>query len=292
MWRNGRRKGLKIPRGGPVPVRVRSQAPLTEVSPFWRKYMRPLLCLIFFRSFGSLPPPCCDRTVRNSDAHALCRRRDKASPVGVRYSGRSRGLSQMRQVVPYRRSLFRRSATALQARLEAIRKREFGTSATPFFSARPTPSLSTPFMSPENEIVGTRRRKQCRSLQVAIGCFREKVYYTLSESRALSSPIGNRYSVATLRFAPYESGHKHQRFKLGLKRSENGSLAQVPLPFFGSPYAIAFRSVYVTGERNSDAIAPRYSRISPSPIGNRYSVATLRFAPYGPVTSTSASSSA
>ena len=86
MWRNGRRKGLKIPRGGPVPVRVRSQAPLTEVSPFWRKYMRPLLCLIFFRSFGSLPPPCCDRTVRNSDAHALCRRRDKASPVGVRYS--------------------------------------------------------------------------------------------------------------------------------------------------------------------------------------------------------------
>ena len=78
----------------------------------------------------------------------------------------------------------------------------------------------------------------------------------------------------------FESGHKHQRFKLGLKRSENGSLAQVPLPFFGSPYAIAFRSVYVTGERNSDAIAPRYSRISPSPIGNRYSVATLRFAPY------------
>ena len=109
MWRNGRRKGLKIPRGGPVPVRVRSQAP------------------------------------------------------------------------------------ALQARLEAIRKREFGTSATPFFSARPTPSLSAPFMSPENEIVGTRRRKQCKSLQVAIGCFREKVYYTLSESRALSSPIGNRY---------------------------------------------------------------------------------------------------
>ena len=49
-------------------------------------------------------------------------------------------------------------------------------------------------MSPENEIVGTRRRKQCKSLQVAIGCFREKVYYTLSESRALSSPIGNRYS--------------------------------------------------------------------------------------------------
>ena len=110
MWRNGRRKGLKIPRGGPVPVRVRSQAP------------------------------------------------------------------------------------ALQARLEAIRKREFGTSATPFFSARPTPSLSAPFMSPENEIVGTRRRKQCRSLQVAIGCFREKVYYTLSESRALFSPIGNRYA--------------------------------------------------------------------------------------------------
>ena len=154
MWRNGRRKGLKIPRGGPVPVRVRSQAPLTEVSPFWRKYMRPLLCLIFFRSFGSLPPPCCDRTVRNSDAHALCRRRDKASPVGVRYSvatlrfapygpvtsttngslailakrnilsesralsspignrysGRSRDLSHLRQVVPYRRSLFRRSA--------------------------------------------------------------------------------------------------------------------------------------------------------------------------------------
>ena len=49
-------------------------------------------------------------------------------------------------------------------------------------------------MSPENEIVGTRRRKQCKSLQVAIGCFRKKVYYTLSESRALSSPIGNRYS--------------------------------------------------------------------------------------------------
>ena len=69
----------------------------------------------------------------------------------------------------------------------------------------------------------------------------------------------------------FESGHKHQRFKLGLKQSENGSLAQVPLLFFGSPYAIAFRSVYVTGERNSDAIAPRYSRISPSPIGNRYS---------------------
>ena len=78
----------------------------------------------------------------------------------------------------------------------------------------------------------------------------------------------------------FESGHKHQRFKLGLKRSENGSLAQVPLPFFGSPYAVAFRSVYVTGERNSDAIAPRYSCISPSPIGNRYSVAALRFAPY------------
>ena len=42
--------------------------------------------------------------------------------------------------------------------------------------------------------MGTRRRKQCKSLQVAIGCFREKVYYTLSESRALSSPIGNRYA--------------------------------------------------------------------------------------------------
>ena len=175
MWRNGRRKGLKIPRGGPVPVRVRSQAPLTEVSPFWRKYMRPLLCLIFFRSFGSLPPPCCDRTVRNSDAIAPRYSRISPSPIGNRYSGRSRDLSQMRQVVPYRRSLFRRSAMnclspyahfapygcrlrqlsrsccqcsledvnceakprsqapALQARLEAIRKREFGTSATPFF---------------------------------------------------------------------------------------------------------------------------------------------------------------
>ena len=71
-------------------------------------------------------------------------------------------------------------APTLQARLETI--------------ALPPPSLSAPFMSPENEIVGTRRRKQCKSLQVAIGCFREKVYYTLSESRALSSPIGNRYS--------------------------------------------------------------------------------------------------
>ena len=220
MWRNGRRKGLKIPRGGPVPVRVRSQAPLTEVSPFWRKYMRPLLCLIFFRSFGSLPPPCCDRTVRNSDAHALCRHHDKASPIGVRYSGRSRGLSQMRQVVPYRRSLFRRSA---------------------------------------------------------MNCL---------------SPYASLFTSCVNCIRSLRSGHKHQRFKLGLKRSENGSLAQVPLPFFGSPYAIAFRSVYVTGERNSDAIAPRYSRISPSPIGNRYSVATLRFAPYGPVTSTSASSSA
>ena len=45
----------------------------------------------------------------------------------------------------------------------------------------------------------------------------------------------------------------------------------MPLPFFGSPYAIAFRSVYVTGKRNRDAIAPRCSCISPSPIGNRYS---------------------
>ena len=89
-------------------------------------------------------------------------------------------------------------------------------------------------------------------------------------------PLSLRYTA----FRSLRSGHKHQRFKLGLKRSENGSLAQVPLPFFGSPYAVAFRSVYVTGERNRDAIAPRYSRISPSPIGNRYSVATLRSAPY------------
>ena len=160
MWRNGRRKGLKIPRGGPVPVRVRSQAPPTEVSPFWRKYMRPLLCLIFFRSFGSLPPPCCDRTVRNSDAHALCRRRNKASPVGVRYSGRSRGLSQMRQVVPYRRSLFRRSA---------------------------------------------------------MNCL---------------SPYASLFTSCVNCIRSLRSGHKHQRFKLGLKRSENGSLAQVPLLFF------------------------------------------------------------
>ena len=178
MWRNGRRKGLKIPRGGPVPVRVRSQAPLTEVSPFWRKNMRPLLCLIFFSLFWLASSPCCDRTVRNSDAHALCRRRDKASPVGVRYSGRSRGLSQMRQVVPYRRSLFRRSA---------------------------------------------------------MNCL---------------SPYASLFTSCVNCIRSLRSGHKHQRFKLGLKRSENGSLAQVPLPFFGSPYAIAFRSVYVTGERN------------------------------------------
>ena len=69
----------------------------------------------------------------------------------------------------------------------------------------------------------------------------------------------------------FESGHKHQRFKLGLKRSENGSLAQVPLPFFGSPYAIAFRSVYVTGERNSDAHALCRHRDKASPVGVRYS---------------------
>ena len=60
----------------------------------------------------------------------------------------------------------------------------------------------------------------------------------------------------------FESGHKHQRFKLGLKRSENGSLAQVPLPFFGSPYAVAFRSVYVTGERNSDRYSGRSRGLS------------------------------
>ena len=38
------------------------------------------------------------------------RRRFLYIDIGNRYSGRSRGLSQMRQVVPYRRSLFRRSA--------------------------------------------------------------------------------------------------------------------------------------------------------------------------------------
>ena len=84
-------------------------------------------------------------------------------------------------------------APTLQARLETIRKRESAQRAS-LFSALPPPSLSAPFIYPANEIVGTRRRKQCKSLQVAIGCFREKVYYTLSESRALSSPIGNRYS--------------------------------------------------------------------------------------------------
>ena len=62
----------------------------------------------------------------------------------------------------------------------------------------------------------------------------------------------------------FESGHKHQRFKLGLKRSENGSLAQVPLPFFGSPYAIAFRSVYVTGERNRGHPTAQAMQIAPS----------------------------
>ena len=151
MWRNGRRKGLKIPRGGPVPVRVRSQAPLTEVSPFWRKNMRPLLCLIFFRSFGSLPPPCCDRTVRNSDAIAPRYSCISPSPIGNRYSVadsvRYLQLPQLHQrfeqtLARLDTKASRRTLSALaipsslrsSLRLEAIQKnREFGTNAAPFF---------------------------------------------------------------------------------------------------------------------------------------------------------------
>ena len=87
------------------------------------------------------------------------RRRFLYIDIGNRYSGRSRGLSQMRQVVPYRRSLFRRSA---------------------------------------------------------MNCL---------------SPYASLFTSCVKCIRSLRSGHKHQRFKLGLKRSEKGSPLNAP-PFF------------------------------------------------------------
>ena len=66
----------------------------------------------------------------------------------------------------------------------------------------------------------------------------------------------------------------HQRFEPRLKAiQKTGSTAQVPLPFsLARPLPRSpLRSA--DGHRNRDAIVPRYLHISPSPIGNRYSVA-------------------
>ena len=101
--------------------------------------------------------------------------------------------------------------------------------------------------------------------------------------------------------APYNSPQLHQRFEQTLARldtkasrrtlsalaipsslrsslrlkanQKTGSTAQVPLPFsLARPLPRSpLRSA--DGHRNRDAIVPRYLHISPSPIGNRYSVA-------------------
>ena len=63
------------------------------------------------------------------------------------------------------------------------------------------------------------------------------------------------------------------RSSLRLKANQKtGSTAQVPLPFsLARPLPRSpLRSA--DGHRNRDAIVPRYLHISPSPIGNRYSV--------------------
>ena len=72
----------------------------------------------------------------------------------------------------------------------------------------------------------------------------------------------------------FNSPQLHQRFEPRLKAiQKTGSTAQVPLPFsLARPLPRSpLRSA--DGHRNRDAIVPRYLHISPSPIGNRYSVA-------------------
>ena len=61
-------------------------APPTEDSPFRRKNTRLFHGLMFFRYFGSLPPPADNRIVRNCDAHVPRYIHISAFPNGVRYS--------------------------------------------------------------------------------------------------------------------------------------------------------------------------------------------------------------
>ena len=67
-------------------VQVLLSAPPTEDSPFRRKNMRLFHGLIFFRYFGSLPPPADNRSVRNCNAHVPRYIHFSAFPNGVRYS--------------------------------------------------------------------------------------------------------------------------------------------------------------------------------------------------------------
>ena len=83
----------------------------------------------------------------------------------------------------------------------------------------------------------------------------------------------------------FDSPQLHQRFEPRLKANQKtGSTAQVPLPFsLARPLPRSpLRSA--DGHRNRDAIVPRYLHISPSPIGNRYSVASLLSTPLSSTT--------
>ena len=110
------------------------------------------------------------------------------------------------------------------------------------------------------------------------------------------SPIGDRYSVASLRSAPFESSHPDQR-RLRLSRHQKKRVRCSASLIFLSP--IFARLLFICLTRlfeivtlssfaiPSDAHAAQYKRISPYPIGVRYSVVrqnlplSLRFArPY------------
>ena len=72
----------------------------------------------------------------------------------------------------------------------------------------------------------------------------------------------------------FDSPQLHQRFEPRLKAiQKTGSTAQVPLPFSLARPLPRSPLRFADGHRNRDAIVPRYLHISPSPIGNRYSVA-------------------
>ena len=84
-------------------------------------------------------------------------------------------------------------APTLQARLETIRKRESAQRAS-LFSARPTPSLSAPFMSPENEIV-TRLRLDTLVSHRPLSAIAIPDAHAACHICDKSYPIGVRYSV-------------------------------------------------------------------------------------------------
>ena len=65
--------------------------------------------------------------------------------------------------------------------------------------------------------------------------------------------VTRRYTPLFRRCAPYKSLSPRQRFKLGLRQSKNGSLAQMPLPFLFALLPTLFASQRRIGHRNSDA---------------------------------------